>query len=152
MSDAKQGGNISDMAVDGTSIPNDVGSQRTIPSVPRPGQTTQSANDPNDLGATDLSGAADNQSDIPRNPRDQAGNGEVLTATGHTVPSTVETKHLHQSANDDVAKGSQRYEKHARQKESDFDVFASDGPGVEQDVPGLEGRSAEEARGRVDGQ
>ena len=60
---AKQGGDISDMAVSGTSIPNDAGKQRTIPSVPRPDQTTMG---PNDMGSASLSGAADNAADIPR--------------------------------------------------------------------------------------
>ena len=61
-----QGGNLSDMAVDGTSIPQDAGTQRTIPSVARPDQITDPSNDPNNLGASDLAGAADNAQDISR--------------------------------------------------------------------------------------
>ncbi len=60
------GGSLSDMAVEGTSIPEDAGTQRTIPSVPRPDQITDPDNDPNNLGATDLAGAADNAQDISR--------------------------------------------------------------------------------------
>ena len=61
-----QGGNLSDMAVDGTSVPADSAKPRIIPSVPRPGQITEPSNDPNNYGAADLAGAADNPSDIPR--------------------------------------------------------------------------------------
>ena len=61
-----QGGSITDMAVEGTKIPNDAGIQNTIPSVPRPDQITDTSNDPNNLGATDLAGAADNAQDISR--------------------------------------------------------------------------------------
>lgn len=61
-----QGGSITDMAVEGTKIPNDAGTQNTIPSVPRPDQVTDPSNDPNNLGATDLAGAADNAQDISR--------------------------------------------------------------------------------------
>ena len=61
-----QGGSITDMAVEGTKIPNDAGTQNTIPSVPRPDQITDPSDDPNNLGATDLAGAADNAQDISR--------------------------------------------------------------------------------------
>ena len=61
-----QGGSITDMAVEGTKIPNDAGTQNIIPSVPRPDQITDPSNDPNNLGATDLAGAADNAQDISR--------------------------------------------------------------------------------------
>ena len=61
-----QGGSITDMAVEGTKVPDDAGTQNTIPSVPRPDQITDPSNDPNNLGATDLAGAADNAQDISR--------------------------------------------------------------------------------------
>ena len=61
-----QGGSLSDMAVDGTTVPADSAKQRTIPSVPRPGQITDPSNDPNNYGAADLAGAADNAGDISR--------------------------------------------------------------------------------------
>ena len=57
-----QGGNLSDMAVDGTTVPADSAKPRTIPSVPRPDQISDS----NNYGATDLAGAADNANDISR--------------------------------------------------------------------------------------
>ena len=61
-----QGGDLSDMAVEGTTVPQDAAKQRTIPSVPRPGQMTDPTNDPNNLGASDLASAADNAQDISR--------------------------------------------------------------------------------------
>ena len=38
-----QRGSITDMAVEGTKVPENAGVQNTIPSVPRPGQITNSA-------------------------------------------------------------------------------------------------------------
>ena len=61
-----QGGSLTDMAVEGTKVPDDAGSQNIIPSVPRPDQITDPSNDPNNLGATDLAGAADNAQDVSR--------------------------------------------------------------------------------------
>jgi hypothetical protein len=60
--DPHQGGDLFDMAKDGTSIPNDAGKQNLIPSVPRPDQIT----DDNDIGGSNLAGAADNPTDIAR--------------------------------------------------------------------------------------
>ena len=61
-----QGGSLTEMAVEGTRVPDDAGTQNTLPSVPRPDQITDSSNDPNNLGATDLAGAADNAQDVSR--------------------------------------------------------------------------------------
>ena len=61
-----QGGSLSEMAAQGTKIPDDAGTQNIIPSVPRPDQVTDSSSASNDLGATDLAGAADNAQDISR--------------------------------------------------------------------------------------
>lgn len=61
-----QGGDLSDMAATGTSVPEDSAKPRVIPSVARPDQITDTAADANDLGATDLASAADNASDMPR--------------------------------------------------------------------------------------
>lgn len=61
-----QGGDLSDMAATGTSVPNDAAKPRIIPSVARPDQVTNTDSDPNDLGASDLASAADNASDMPR--------------------------------------------------------------------------------------
>ena len=61
-----QSGSITDMAAQGTKVPDDAATQNTIPSVPRPDQTTDSSNDSNDLGTTDLAGVADNAHDVSR--------------------------------------------------------------------------------------
>lgn len=50
------------MAAEGTTIPGDAGKMNLIPSVPRPDQIEDS----NELGSTDVAGAADNATDIPR--------------------------------------------------------------------------------------
>lgn len=59
------GGDLFDMAKDGTTVPDSSAEPRTIPSKPRPDQIA-SRYDPNDLGATNMAEAADNQEDIPR--------------------------------------------------------------------------------------
>ena len=61
-SDPKQGGDLFDMAKDGTSIPGDAGKQNLIPSVPRPDQIATDS----ETGAITEAGAADNATDIPR--------------------------------------------------------------------------------------
>jgi hypothetical protein len=61
-----QGGSITDMAVEGTTVPADSATQRTIPSVPRPGQITEPSDDPNNYGSASLASAADNAQDISR--------------------------------------------------------------------------------------
>ena len=60
------GGDLSEMAATGTTVPEDSAKPRIIPSVAKPGQGLDTASDPNDLGASDLASAADNASDIPR--------------------------------------------------------------------------------------
>ena len=59
------GGDLFDMAKDGTTVPEDSAKPRLIPSKPRPDQIASDA-DPNDLGGTTLAEAADNATDIPR--------------------------------------------------------------------------------------
>ena len=59
------GGDLFDMAKDGTTVPDDSAKPRVIPSVPRPDQIA-SASDPNALGGTNLAEAATNATDIPR--------------------------------------------------------------------------------------
>lgn len=65
MSGRDSGGDIYDMAQDGTSVPEDSAVPRHIKSVPRPGQAADD-DDPNQLGAANLEDAADNATDIPR--------------------------------------------------------------------------------------
>ena len=56
-----QGGSLSDMAAEGTTVPSDSAEPRYIPSKARPDQVADSS-----LGATDLAGAADNAGDVSR--------------------------------------------------------------------------------------
>lgn len=78
---------------------------------------------------------------------------EILTGLGDTLPSQTDSKRLHPVpggvVNDPHAKGSTRYEKHIRQKGSDLDHGAGEGPGVEK-VPGMEGLGDEEAMDKVE--
>ena len=63
------GGDLFDMAKDGTTVPEDSAQPRLIPSKARPDQyatTKASEADPNFLGGTTLAEAADNAGDIPR--------------------------------------------------------------------------------------
>lgn len=63
------GGDLFDMAKDGTTVPEDSAKPRLIPSVARPdqyGTTKASEADPNFLGGTNMTEAATNTSDIPR--------------------------------------------------------------------------------------
>lgn len=61
-----QGGDLSDMAATGTSVSGDAAKPNYIPSKAKPGQGISSSDDPTDLGAPDLAGAADNMNDMPR--------------------------------------------------------------------------------------
>lgn len=59
------GGDLFDLAKDGTTVPEDSAKPRNIPSKPRPDQIA-AEKDPNDLGSSTLAGAATNAGDIPR--------------------------------------------------------------------------------------
>jgi len=146
--DPHQGGDLSDMAVNGTTIPNDAGQMNVLPSVPRPDQMPQNSSfSKEQLGAADLAGAADNASDIPRRNKDMGATGEVITGTGDQLPAQVESKRLHYGANDPLSKGHDRYDKHSRQKESDLERYAGEGAEVDT-VPGEEGNSQDAIRDR----
>ncbi|THX42949.1 hypothetical protein D6D08_10565 [Aureobasidium pullulans] len=119
--DPHQGGNLSDMAVTGTSIPNDAGAYETLPSVPNPEQA-----DTNNRTATNLAGAADNATDMPKSSKDMGATGEVMAATGDQLPAQVESKNLHFGANNSADKGHDRSDKHTKQKESDYERYAAD--------------------------
>ncbi|KZF22245.1 hypothetical protein L228DRAFT_247893 [Xylona heveae TC161] len=92
-SDAHTGGDLSDLAVKGTKIPNDAGIQNTIPSKPRPGQADVT-NTSGGLGAENLAGAAENPKDMPAGPVDTGATGEVITGQGDQLPPGVEKKHF----------------------------------------------------------
>lgn len=110
MSDAHQGGRLEDMAATGTSIPNDAGAHNLIPSVPRPDQSSENSDafDKGHIAAADLASAADNATDMPRQPKDMGATAEVVTGTGDQLPAQAESKRLHFGANDALAKGHDR--------------------------------------------
>ncbi|CAO1605242.1 hypothetical protein XANCAGTX0491_008764 [Xanthoria calcicola] len=114
-----QGGSLSDMAVSGTTVPSDSATPRTIPSKPRPDQTTTSSSDPHDLGSTTLASVADNVNDMPQSVRDQAPTASIISGTGDAIPDEAASKRLHELGNPDLSKGHARYDKHVRQKGSD---------------------------------
>ncbi|KAM0206809.1 hypothetical protein ACHAQI_008034 [Fusarium lateritium] len=88
MSDPKEGGDLFDMAKDGTSIPGDAGKLNTIKSVPNPHQRDDEA--AGGLGSTTLHGAADNA--LGDDEGRASGVGEVISATGHDIPNSVTGK------------------------------------------------------------
>lgn len=61
-----QGGDLSDMAATGTTVSGDAAKPNYIPSKAKPGQGISTEDDPNDLGAPDLAGVADNMNEMPR--------------------------------------------------------------------------------------
>ncbi|MCJ1273533.1 hypothetical protein MMC21_001326 [Puttea exsequens] len=132
-----QGGSLTDMAVEGTKVPSDSSTQRTIPSVPRPGQITDPSNDPNNLGSADLAGAADNVQDISRTTKDNAPSADIVTGIGDSMPSETSSKRLHNVMNPDISKGHGRYDKHVAQKGSDQEKGASEGATEDEVVDGV---------------
>jgi len=92
---AHAGGSLTEMAPTGTSIPNNAGKQNTIPSIPRPGQRTQSSYFSLHRPAKPTSAmAADNAIDIPRSTQDRGQTGEVITGTGDSLPADIESKYM----------------------------------------------------------
>lgn len=63
------------------------------------------------------------------------------------MPAQVESKRLHFGANDALAKGHDRVDKHARQNESDFERYQGEGAGVAA-APGEEEYGQDEVRDR----
>ncbi|TVY48816.1 hypothetical protein LOCC1_G001666 [Lachnellula occidentalis] len=114
--DAHQGGDLFDMAKDGTSIPNDAGKMNLIPSKPRPGEGEDVVN----ANRSSLAGAATNATDISRSVKDIGAGGKSRLGPGHD-----------------------RNDKHSKQKESDLERSAGEGPGVDRQ-PGEEGVPDEE--------
>lgn len=118
-----------------------------LPSVPNPHQRDEDAL--GGLGAPGQASAADNAIDMPRNPQDQGTSGEVITGIGDQMPGTVNTKNTHHTGNNPLAKGSDRYDKHTRDKESEFDETGGAAPYVEP-PPGEENLSQQEIRDQHD--
>ncbi|KAH0846509.1 hypothetical protein AYO21_10138 [Fonsecaea monophora] len=138
------GGDLFDMAQKGTKVPDDAAEPRYIPSKARPDQIASKI-DPNALGGRTLAEAATNSGDIPRNTRDTIAN-DILTGTGDSLPSQVDSKRLHSVpggvTHDPFAKGSTRMTEHKVQP-SDFVKGASDGPQADR-APGQEELSDEQ--------
>ncbi|KAG8533464.1 uncharacterized protein KY384_002247 [Bacidia gigantensis] len=122
-----QGGSLSDMAVEGTTVPSSASEPRYIPSKPRPGQVTDPTDDPVELNKRDAAGEVDNAGDISRSTRDNAPTPDIVTGTGDALPAEAGSKRLHNIQQGELSKGHPRYEKHVRQKGSDQEKGASKG-------------------------
>jgi len=144
------GGDIFDMAKDGTRVPEDAAAPRYIPSKPRPDEVASAPN-PNDFGGRTLAEAATNEGDIPRTTRDTDVR-DILTGTGDSLPSHVDSKRLHAVPGGVVehpgAKGETRTAAHSKQ-ESAFEVGASEGPRAEK-PPGQEELSDEQVMDNIE--
>ncbi|KAI0181022.1 hypothetical protein GGR52DRAFT_15434 [Hypoxylon sp. FL1284] len=82
---SKEGGDLNQMAKDGTSVPGDAGKQNTIPSVPNPDQKQRDTG--GGIGAASLSSAADNPVGSAKNA-----DNDAVSATGHSLPQSTATK------------------------------------------------------------
>lgn len=79
--------------------------------------------------------------------KDSAATNEVITGTGDQLPAEVESKNLHFGANNPLAKGHDRYDKHTVDRESDIRRYA--GEGVDADpAPGEEELPQDQIRDR----
>ncbi|KAF1990750.1 hypothetical protein K402DRAFT_389667 [Aulographum hederae CBS 113979] len=123
--DPHTGGSLTDMAEHGTSIPNDAGKMNIIPSVPRPDQMSENTSsfDTHDgLGAPNLASAADNDTNMPRGPRDMGASDDVVTGTGNQMPASAETKRMNEFNTDTpAAKGHNRDGKAGKMMDSELD-------------------------------
>jgi hypothetical protein len=127
--DPHHGGKLEDMAPTGTAMPNDAGSQNTISSNARPAQRWEDPRFSYDgLALPTMPAAAENATDMPRSTRDVAQTGEVMTATGDSLPAEIETKRLQSQTNDPGARGSLRNIKHATKTSSAYDKFVGENP------------------------
>ncbi|KAI4860908.1 hypothetical protein F4820DRAFT_85813 [Hypoxylon rubiginosum] len=82
---SKEGGDLSQMAKDGTSIPGDAGKQNIIRSVPNPDQKQQATG--GGIGGASLNSAADNPIGGAKNA-----DNDAVTATGHSLPPSTAAK------------------------------------------------------------
>lgn len=127
--DSHRGGKLEDMAPTGTTMPNDAGVQNTIPSKARPDQRDEDPRFSYDgLALPTVPMAADNATDMPRSTRDVGQTGEVMTATGDSLPAEIETKRMRSQTNDPGARGSLRDIKHAAKTRSRYDKFVGENP------------------------
>ena len=79
-------------------------------------------------------------------------NIEVLTGTGDALPAQAHSKRLHNVpggvTQDPQAKGSTRFEAH-KAVDSNINRGATEGSAVNQDIPGLENLTPEQAADKV---
>ncbi|KAJ6138059.1 hypothetical protein N7471_004545 [Penicillium samsonianum] len=122
--DPHQGGSLSEMAAQGTSMPNDAGMMNTIPSVPRPDQRAENIGFENEgIGKPSTAMAADHTTDLPRSTRDVGQTGEVISGTGNSMDAGVETKHAYMGTNHHAGHGDTRDLKHAKYSRSKFERY-----------------------------
>lgn len=115
------------MAVSGTTIPNDAGKQRTIPSVPRPDQRAEHfLYDNEGIAEPNLATAADNATDLPRSTRDVGQTGEVMSGTGDSIPASIESKRAYMGTNIPGGAGDSRDMKHNKYNRSSFERYAKE--------------------------
>ncbi|RMJ24720.1 hypothetical protein PHISP_04414 [Aspergillus sp. HF37] len=126
--DPHDGGTLSQMA-EGTSMPNDAGLQRLIPSLPRPDQLNENFQfDNQGLYQPTEALAADNNTDLPRSTRDVGMSGGVLSGTGDTLGAELESQRLQVGANNAGARGDVRRLKHAKLTRGAYDRAAKEDP------------------------
>ncbi|KAJ5156444.1 hypothetical protein N7492_009247 [Penicillium capsulatum] len=141
--DPHQGGTLSEMAPTGTTIPNDAGKMRTIPSVPRPDQRAESDLFDNEgLAEPSTAMAADNATDLPRSTRDVGQTGEVVTGTGNSIPASIESKRAYMGTNIPGGNGDTREQKHHVHNRSAFDRYAKEDGDAGEKIGEHQGRNA----------
>lgn len=140
--DPHQGGSLADMAPTGTTMPNDAGKQRIIPSVPRPDQRAENPQYDNaGLAEPSLAAAADNATDLPRSTRDVGQTGEVITGVGDAVPPSIESKRAYMGSNIRGGSGDTRAEKHQNHNRSAFDRYAKEDADSAENIGVHQGRN-----------
>lgn len=142
--DPHQGGSLSEMAVNGTTIPNDAGKMRTLPSVPRPDQRAEHDFFDNEgIAEPTTATAADNDTDLPRSTRDVGQSGEVITGTGNSIPASIESKRAFMGTNIPGGSGDPRAQKHHSHNRSAFDRYSKEDEDSAEKIGVHEGRNAE---------
>lgn len=144
--DPHVGGDLSDMAAEGTRMPNDAGSYDLLPSVPDEHQKAENpAFHQQYINAPDPQGAVDNAVDMPRRFQDTGETGEVITGIGDQMPPDVERKRFGlDEGGGPAAKGNPRDGKASKEKEG-IERFAGEGAEVDPQ-PGEEGLEQDEIR------
>lgn len=145
--DPHEGGDLSDMAAEGTTMPNDAGDYELLPSVPDEHQKAENpAFHQQFINAPDPQGAVDNAVDMPRQTRDSGETGEVITGTGDQMPVDVERKRFGlDDAGGPAAKGHPREGKASSDHRDEFDRFGGEGAEVDP-PPGEEELEQDEIR------